>query len=193
MSTSISDLSGAHKPNHPSPSHIYRCASFLATAHRGTGGVRGPRSPQRLLGSDYVLLPLYIGGRGPFNFLIDTGAAAWKGVGGGWRPLLGSRVAHLKQAGGGGYQLLVPKPWNPLLSLIKAPLPHRHQCGGVEGGHVDCAARASCNAVGSAGRGGVGMQPEAEAPAATAPSSISHMEVFMSQPSQCIPVYPKFL
>eukprot|EP00667_Euglena_gracilis_P010780 EG_transcript_10983 len=29
--------------------------------------------PERLLGSDYVLLPLYIDGRGPFNFLVDTG------------------------------------------------------------------------------------------------------------------------
>jgi hypothetical protein len=29
--------------------------------------------PDRLLGSDYVLIPLWIGDRGPLNFLVDTG------------------------------------------------------------------------------------------------------------------------
>jgi len=29
--------------------------------------------PQRLLGGDYVLVPLNIGDRGPYNFLVDTG------------------------------------------------------------------------------------------------------------------------
>jgi len=33
-----------------------------------------PPPLQRLLGGDYVLVPLNIGDRGPYNFLVDTGA-----------------------------------------------------------------------------------------------------------------------
>ena len=34
---------------------------------------RLPLCTQHLLGSDYVLIPLWIGNRGPLNMLVDTG------------------------------------------------------------------------------------------------------------------------